>query len=207
MSKSLGNAIGIHEPPLEMYGKIMSISDEMMWRYYELLTDLQVAEIEKMKREAHPMQAKKELARRIVADFHSADAAAKAGGDWAKQFQKNEVPESAEIVSIEIAKVRFAGTKDLSDDENAYFPLDKFQLGPVEPSRWRLIRLDKLLVEAAFVESRTEASRKIKENAVRLMDKVVSQPVVRLVVPSEFVVTLGRKKKIVSVFEVSTVSS
>ena len=51
MSKSLGNAIGIHEPPLEMYGKVMSISDEMMWRYYELLTDVQVAEIEKMKRE------------------------------------------------------------------------------------------------------------------------------------------------------------
>src|SRR6202051_2140903 len=51
MSKSLGNAIGIHEPPLEMYGKIMSISDEMMWRYYELLTDVQVADIEKMKRE------------------------------------------------------------------------------------------------------------------------------------------------------------
>ena len=67
MSKSLGNAIGIHEPPLEMYGKIMSISDEMMWRYYELLTDVQVPEIEKMKQEAHPMEAKKELARRIVA--------------------------------------------------------------------------------------------------------------------------------------------
>ena len=80
MSKSLGNAIGIHEPPLEMYGKIMSISDEMMWRYYELLTDVQVAEIEKMKREAHPMQAKKDLARRIVADFHSAEAAAQSGG-------------------------------------------------------------------------------------------------------------------------------
>src|SRR5467141_2764594 len=75
MSKSLGNAIGIHEPPLEMYGKIMSISDQMMWRYWELLTDVSIAEIEKMKRESHPMTAKKHLARRIVADFHSADAA------------------------------------------------------------------------------------------------------------------------------------
>src|SRR5437868_2397187 len=75
MSKSLGNAIGIHEPPLEMYGKVMSISDEMMWRYYELLTDVQVAEISKMKQEVHPMAAKKELARQIVADFHSEDAA------------------------------------------------------------------------------------------------------------------------------------
>ena len=102
MSKSLGNAIGIHEPPLEMFGKIMSISDEMMWRYYELLTDVQLAEIEKMKREAHPMQAKKELARRIVADFHSAEAAAKAAKDWAKQFQKDEVPEDIEETEVEV---------------------------------------------------------------------------------------------------------
>jgi tyrosyl-tRNA synthetase len=101
MSKSLGNAIGIHEAPLEMYGKVMSISDEMMWRYYELLTDVQVAEIEKMMREAHPMQAKKDLARRIVADFHSAEAAAKAGEDWAKQFQKGGIPENVEEVAIE----------------------------------------------------------------------------------------------------------
>src|SRR6202163_3472525 len=75
MSKSLGNAIGINEPPLEMYGKLMSVSDEMMWRYYELLTDMQVAEIEEVKREAHPMDAKKELARRVVTDFHSAEGA------------------------------------------------------------------------------------------------------------------------------------
>src|SRR6201987_5888904 len=105
MSKSLGNAMGIHEPPLEMYGKVMSISDEMMWRYYELLTDVQVAEIEKMKREAHPMQAKKDLARRIVTDFHSAEAAAKAGEDWAKQFQKDEVPEDIDSVNIRLAEI------------------------------------------------------------------------------------------------------
>src|SRR6201994_711907 len=92
MSKSLGNAVGIHEPPLEMYGKIMSISDEMMWRYYELLTDVQLSEIEKMKSESHPMESKKDLARRIVGDFHSAESAGKAGEDWAKQFQKDEVP-------------------------------------------------------------------------------------------------------------------
>src|SRR5579864_4216349 len=102
MSKSLGNAIGIHEAPLEMYGKVMSISDEMMWRYYELLTDVQVAEIEKMRGEAHPMEAKKELARRIVTDFHSREAGAKADEDWAKQFQKDEVPENVEEVQIEV---------------------------------------------------------------------------------------------------------
>src|SRR5246127_2521604 len=106
MSKSLGNAIGIHEPPLEMYGKIMSISDEMMWRYYELLTDVQLSEIERMKNDvapgaAHPMALKKDLARRIVADFHSTEAANKAGEDWAKQFQKDEVPEDTEEILIE----------------------------------------------------------------------------------------------------------
>src|SRR5213082_2105422 len=70
MSKSFGNAIGINEKPLEMYGKLMSISDELLWKYYELLTDLSLAEIAKIKDE-HPMQAKKELAGRIVSDFHS----------------------------------------------------------------------------------------------------------------------------------------
>ena len=106
MSKSLGNAIGIHEPPFEMYGKVMSISDQMMWRYYELLTDVQVADIEKMKRESHPMDAKKQLAQRIVTDFHGADAAAKASADWAKQFQKAEIPEDVEEVTIEETKMR-----------------------------------------------------------------------------------------------------
>src|SRR6266699_5265555 len=71
MSKSYGNAIGIKEPPLEMYGKVMSMSDGMMWRYYELLTDVQVADIANMKLSTHPMAAKKDLAHRIVADFHS----------------------------------------------------------------------------------------------------------------------------------------
>src|SRR4051812_17604896 len=103
MSKSLGNAIGIQEAPLEMYGKLMSISDEMMWRYYELLTDVQVAEIEKLKLESHPMESKKDLARRVISDFHSAEAAAKAAEDWAKQFQKGGVPDEVEEGEVEAA--------------------------------------------------------------------------------------------------------
>src|SRR5947199_77646 len=105
MSKSLGNTIGINEPPLEIYGKIMSISDDMMWRYYELLTDVQIADIEKMKRESHPMEAKKDLACRIVTDFHSAEAARKAGEDWAKQFQKRETPDVIEQVMVSLSKI------------------------------------------------------------------------------------------------------
>ncbi len=121
MSKSLGNAIGIKDVPLDMYGKVMSVSDELMWRYYELLTDVQVSEIDKMKRELHPMGAKKELARRIVVDFHGAEAAEKAAEDWAKQFQKDEVPESVEEAVIDtpenrlridklLARVQLAGS-------------------------------------------------------------------------------------------------
>jgi tyrosyl-tRNA synthetase len=142
MSKSLGNAIGIQEPPLEMYGKVMSISDAMMWRYYELLTDVQLAEIEKMKAESHPMESKKDLARRIVTDFHSAEAATKAGEDWAKQFQKGALPEDVEQVSVPFADV---ATRDGDG-----------------------IRADRLLVQAGLASSASEATRKIKENAVRV---------------------------------------
>ncbi len=106
MSKSLGNAIGIQEPPLEMYGKIMSVSDPMMWRYYELLTDVQLSDIETMKSASHPMDAKKDLGRRIVTDFHSAEAAAKAAEDWAKQFQKDQVPDDVEEVAIPENRIR-----------------------------------------------------------------------------------------------------
>jgi tyrosyl-tRNA synthetase len=100
MSKSYGNAVGIKEVPLEMYGKLMSVSDGMMWRYYELLTDVPMSEIERMKREAHPMQSKKDLAARVVEDFHSAAAATKAAEDWAQQFQKGGIPEEVEQVEV-----------------------------------------------------------------------------------------------------------
>jgi tyrosyl-tRNA synthetase len=193
MSKSLGNAIGIHEPPLEMYGKIMSISDEMMWRYYELLTDVQVAEIETMKSGAHPMQAKKELARRIVADFHSPEAAAKAGEDWAKQFQKDGLPSSVDLVRIPLERVDAAKSRALAD-QSKYFPLDNPQLPDI-----RLVWLNKVLVEAGLAASGTEASRKIEEKAVRVDDTLVTRVVVSILPDTEKVVRLGKKIKRVSV--------
>ena len=108
MSKSLGNAIGINEPPGEMYGKLMSISDEMMWKYWTLLTDLRGSEIAAMQAEVaagglHPMQAKKNLAWGIVRDFHSKDAADAAAENWAKQFQQRAVAEDAPVVEISLA--------------------------------------------------------------------------------------------------------
>ena len=154
MSKSLGNAIGIQEPPLEMYGKLMSISDDMMWRYYELLTDVQLPEIEKMKRETHPMQAKKDLARRIVTDFHSAEAAAKAGEDWAKQFQKDEVPEDAEEVAVALEEIG----------------------GVVHPDGLAVVNMARLLVRCGLAVSTTEAARKMKQGSVRVGDHVQTEP-------------------------------
>jgi tyrosyl-tRNA synthetase len=195
MSKSLGNAIGIHEAPMEMYGKVMSVSDEMMWRYYELLTDVQVAEIEKMKREAHPMQAKKDLARRIVADFHSAEAGAKAGEDWAKQFQKDEVPSSVELVRIPLEKVNAAGSRKL-EDESSYFPLDNPRLPDI-----KLVWLSKVLVEAGLAASGSQASRKIEERAVRVDETTITRAVVTILPNTERVLRLGKKMKRVTITE------
>ncbi len=169
MSKSLGNAIGIHEAPLEMYGKIMSISDEMMWRYYELLTDVQVAEIEKMKRESHPMQAKKDLARRIVTDFHSAETAAKAGEDWAKQFQKDEVPEDLSCIDIELADV------EVDPDGKQHGAV--FTIGRRTPDdrNTPIIRIDKLIRQAGLASSNSDAASRLKSGAVNIDGKVVGE--------------------------------
>ena len=168
MSKSLNNAIGILEKPLEMYGKLMSINDQMMWRYYELLTDMQLTEIEELKGEAHPMQAKKELARRIVADFHSAEAANQAAEDWARQFQKDELPENVEEVSVPRAEV--------STPEGD-------------------IRLDRLLARSGLVPSVSEANRKIKEGAVRVNGERVSLPKLATAADSAVTLQVGRKIK------------
>lgn len=105
MSKSLGNAIGIKESPGEMYGKLMSISDELMWRYWTLLTDLRQSEIDALRAgvaagTVHPMDTKKRLARTIVADFHSAEEAQRADENWAKQFQQGSVADDLEEVAV-----------------------------------------------------------------------------------------------------------
>lgn len=175
MSKSLNNAIGILEKPLDMYGKLMSISDEMMWRYYELLTDLQLTEIEKVKREAHPMDAKKDLARWIVIDFHSAEAAKQAAEDWAKQFQKDEAPESVEKVEVAYPEVAAAGR-----DGHA-------------------VKLDKLLARCGLAESVSDASRKIKQKAVRVNGDVKTELILPVQLPTELLVRVGRSIRKVAI--------
>ncbi|MDQ2898329.1 MAG: tyrosine--tRNA ligase [Acidobacteriota bacterium] len=99
MSKSLDNYIGITEAPEVMFRKIMQISDELMYRYYELLTDKSMAEIEVL-RNGHPMQAKMDLARIVVTDFHSAEDAARAGEEFTRVVRRKEVPSEIEIIEI-----------------------------------------------------------------------------------------------------------
>ena len=99
MSKSKGNYIGITEPPKVMYRKVMSISDRLMWRYWELLTDQSLAEVAQMKQE-EPMQVKMRLARAIVKDFHSEEAALQAQDDFDREVREGQVPADIETVAL-----------------------------------------------------------------------------------------------------------
>ena len=148
MSKSLGNYVGINEPPGEMFGKLMSISDDLMWRYYLLLTDITTAQIEELRQavaggQSHPLDVKKALARRIITDFHDAEAAAQAQRDFEARFRDNGLPSVIE-----------------------QFP---FQLGGKR-------KLFRLLVDLGWFPSNSEAQRKIKEGAVSMAVGDSKQP-------------------------------
>jgi tyrosyl-tRNA synthetase len=198
MSKSLGNAIGIHEPPLEMYGKIMSISDDMMWRYYELLTDVRTDQIAQMKTDtgvgkAHPMALKKELARSIVADFHSADAATKAAEDWAKQFQKREIPDDVEEMQVKFEDVLAVPISEIEWSSGA--GLDR----PIISNKYLPpgIYLDKLLVKCGLAESRSDAARKLKQGAVRIGNDVAQGTTILIEgLPIKLALRVGKRAKV-----------
>lgn len=112
MSKSLNNYIGIDEGPNEMFGKVMSISDDLMWRYYELLTDLSPSEISNLKSEIsngrNPRDLKVNLAKVIIKDFHSQSDADAAEEDFNRRFVKKEVPDEIEEVSVKAQTYRLA---------------------------------------------------------------------------------------------------
>jgi tyrosyl-tRNA synthetase len=179
MSKSLGNAIGIHEAPSEMYGKVMSISDELMWKYWTLLTDLRASEIAAMQAEVaagklHPMQAKKNLAWGIVRDFHSATDADSAAENWAKQFQQRTVANDVPVVEISLASEGLVLGLDLQDGST--------------------IRLPKLLQLAGLASSTGEATRKLAENAVSVNGEKFNEKVLGRVKAGEsLVLRLGKK--------------
>ncbi|MBS1823533.1 MAG: tyrosine--tRNA ligase [Acidobacteria bacterium] len=162
MSKSLNNAIGIHEAPAEMYGKLMSISDELMWRYWTLLTDLRGSEIEQMKAAVaagalHPMQAKKNLAHAITADFHSPTEADAAAEGWTKQFQQKSVAEDVPVVTVSLHN----GDIFMSSSEDELHPSSTADMP-------QLVRVPKLLQIIGLAASSNEAFRKLRENAVTI---------------------------------------
>src|SRR6201996_547919 len=177
MSKSLGNAIGIQEPPSEMYGKLMSISDDLMWKYWILLTDLKQSEVDAMKAEVatgnlHPMETKKKLAKTITAGFHGEDAAQAADENWARMFQQKATSEDLEEIHIAFADVE----------------------GPAEILQ---MRLPKLLVQLGLAASGAEANRKIAEKAVKLDGEVAANSLVPIdSLPAKFVVRLGKRAKV-----------
>ncbi len=182
MSKSYGNYVGITESPADMFGKLMSISDDLMWRYYELLTDVTTAEIEQMQADVrtgklHPMQVKKDLAKRIITDFHSASQAQEAEANWTKQFQKDEVPENLELVSIAASEI---GGNIVADGKHA-------------------LKLDKVLVKAGLAESASDAQRKIKAGSVKVDGEPHKELYLHVQVPAEMVVRVGRLMKKVSI--------
>jgi len=178
MSKSYGNYIGITEPPQEMFGKVMSISDELMWRYYELVTDVSMSDIEQMKRDvasgaAHPMKLKQELGKRIVADFHSREAAEQAAQDWSRMFQKDEVPEDLPLITVPFAEVAAPHASTTDDDVQ--------------------VKLDKLLARTGLATSVTDGLRKVKQNAVKVDGEPKSEVVVTVKMGAEFTLRAGKK--------------
>ena len=175
MSKSLGNAIGINEAPSEMYGKLMSVSDELMWKYWVFLTDLRLSEVESLKADVaagrlHPMEAKKRLARTIVAGFHGEAAAASADENWARMFQQKETAEDLEEVAVAFA--------DVDGGQGQ-------------------IRVPKLLVQIGLASSGAEANRKIAEKAVKLDGEAVAGVMTQFrELPVRVVVRLGKRAKV-----------
>ncbi len=177
MSKSLNNAIGIKEPPQEMYGKLMSISDVLMWRYWTLLTDLRPGEIDKMQQDVasgalHPMEAKKRLARTIVKDFHGETAALQAEEDWATRYQRKEASDAAERIRIPLNSIRVQSLEEQGHFTQEMAPSDFTGIG----GAYAPIRVDKLLVQCGLAGSSTDANRKIKANSVRINGSVVTKP-------------------------------
>jgi len=178
MSKSYGNYIGITEAPQEMFGKVMSISDELMWRYYELVTDISMEEIERMKRDvatgaAHPMKLKQELGKHVVADFHTPAAAEQAAQDWSRMFQKDEAPEDLALVTVPLSEI--AAPNAAITDGHAQ------------------IKFDKLLARAGLATSVTDGLRKLKQNAVKMNGELQSDIVGSIPLNAEFTLRAGKK--------------
>jgi tyrosyl-tRNA synthetase len=188
MSKSLNNAIGIHEPAPEMYGKLMSINDELMWRYWTLLTDLRQSEIDQMQADVasgalHPMEAKKLLARTIVSGFHSQEATKEADENWARLFQQKDTAAVTEEAVVDLGTIAMG---DAAQIERAV----------TDPAIEVRINVAKLLVALGMKASRTEAERQVAAG-VNIDGATTSQKFLDLPKrPARIPVRVGKKAKI-----------
>ncbi|HVH71954.1 MAG TPA: tyrosine--tRNA ligase [Candidatus Dormibacteraeota bacterium] len=169
MSKSLGNYVGITEPPSEMFGKLMSIPDDLMWSYYELLTDRSTQGVENLKKAVqtnavHPMKAKMDLAKEIISEFHSRSDAQKAAIEFERVVQKKEMP--SEVMQY-------------------FVP---------ESGKSKLARR---LVDWANLSSRAEAERLIEQGAVEINGQVIKDPAydLDLNVPRELAIRVGKPRE------------
>jgi tyrosyl-tRNA synthetase len=162
MSKSLGNYIGITEAPDVMFRKVMQVSDDLMWRYYELLTDRSLAEIAELKTSAHPMDAKVALGKIIVTDFHSAADADAAAAVFNAVVRRKEVPADIETVP-EPPGLRMHGA----------------------------LRLDKLLARVGLAESVSDAVRKLRAGSVQINGEKVKEVLLKNA-PTELLIQVGK---------------
>jgi tyrosyl-tRNA synthetase len=166
MSKSLGNYIGVTEPPDDMFGKLMSISDLLMWRYFDLLSFRNNAEIEQFKREVeagrNPMEIKFELAREITARFHGAEVAQRAREAFAARSQKREVPENVEKRMI---------------------PIDQSSISVAQ-----------LLKSAGLTQSTSAANRLIEQGGVRIDGEKISDTKSVVAVGSKHLFQVGKRQ-------------
>ena len=172
MSKSLGNYIAITDPPGEMYGKLMSISDELMWSYYELLTDFPSPVIVRLREEVrtgvlHPKKVKTELAHTIVTQFHGEDAARKAGEEWDLIYSKRQLPSEMKIHTV-------------------------------KPGGPTTMKLSALIAEAGLAASKAEAERLIKQKAVEWDKALVAEPTFAIdtLQPGDHTLRVGKKPAI-----------
>jgi len=170
MSKSLGNYVGINEPPEEVFGKLMSISDELMFRYYELLTDVETEQIEKWQKEAkegkvNPRDLKAELARMIATDFWGEELARKAAEEFDRIFKHKDLPSEIEEKVIELS-VQSGNEMSTSAErvESGEAARETAQSGQQQPT----VRLIDVLVNLGIVPSRGEAKRLIRQGGVYL---------------------------------------
>jgi tyrosyl-tRNA synthetase len=191
MSKSLGNYVGITEAPGEMFGKMMSIPDELMWSYYELVTDRTPEEIDGLKTEVssgklHPMDAKMRLAEEVVSDFQGADAGRKAAENFQRVFRDRQAPEEMREIHLRRTPGGFITSRRESPNmvQAITIPL------PAHFEKW-----SKILAALELVGSTSEAERLIKQKGFEINGQIIQDPVVKLDADraAAYEVRLGKK--------------